>query len=105
MEIRELHLHKFAVFGGECSPYFPADERRGMPRRAARQTKLFQNNLLIYGDNLKVLRNPHLFREESVDLVYLDPPFKPMEKYNVLFRARAGTPAAAQVRLGTKQTT
>jgi site-specific DNA-methyltransferase (adenine-specific) len=70
-----------------------------MARKAARtQSKLFQNNLLVYGDNLKVLRHPHLFREESVDLVYLDPPFKPAEKYNVLFRAKKGTPAAAQVR-------
>lgn len=71
-----------------------------MARRAARsQSKLFQDkNLLIYGDNLKVLRNPMLFVDGSVDLVYLDPPFKPMEKYNVLFRARSGTPAAAQVR-------
>jgi site-specific DNA-methyltransferase (adenine-specific) len=68
-------------------------------RRAARsQTKLFQGNLLIYGDNLKVMRNPALFREESIDLVYLDPPFKPTEKYNVLFRPRTDIGGAAQVR-------
>lgn len=71
-----------------------------MARKAARsQTKLFQDkNLLIYGDNLKVLRNPMLFVDESVDLVYLDPPFKPTEKYNVLFRPRKDTGGAAQVR-------
>ncbi|HZQ29119.1 MAG TPA: DNA methyltransferase [Acidimicrobiales bacterium] len=42
------------------------------------------------------------FPDESVDLVYLDPPFKPNEQYNVLFRDRgaegASTPSAAQVR-------
>jgi site-specific DNA-methyltransferase (adenine-specific) len=54
--------------------------------------------LLVYGDNLRVLRESPFFRDESVDLVYLDPPFKHAEKYNVLFRAKSGTPAAAQVR-------
>jgi site-specific DNA-methyltransferase (adenine-specific) len=71
-----------------------------MPRpRPRAQTTLFRDrNLLVYGNNLAVLRNPHYFPSESVDLVYLDPPFKPNERYNVLFRARGGTPAAAQVR-------
>lgn len=71
-----------------------------MPRPKPRaQAQLFRDrNLLVYGNNLAVLRNPRYFPPESVDLVYLDPPFKPNEKYNVLFRSRAGTPAAAQVR-------
>jgi adenine specific DNA methylase Mod len=68
-----------------------------MPRGGPAQQKLFENRL-FYGDNLRILRTPGYIREESVDLVYLDPPFKPTEKYNVLFRARSGTPAAAQVR-------
>ena len=33
-------------------------------------------NILYYGDNLQILRNPHYFPDESVDLIYLDPPFK-----------------------------
>lgn len=50
-------------------------------------------NLLYYGDNLDVLRR--YVRDESVDLVYLDPPFKSNQDYNVLF-AEHGTKAAAQ---------
>lgn len=53
------------------------------------------DNLLFYGDNLDVLRR-HL-ADESVDLVYLDPPFKSDHNYNVLFAAKDGTQAAAQI--------
>jgi DNA modification methylase len=52
-------------------------------------------NLLYYGDNLDVLRR-HV-RDESVDLVYLDPPFNSNASYNVLF-AEHGTQSAAQIR-------
>ena len=52
-------------------------------------------NLLYYGDNLDVLRR-HV-KDESVDLVYLDPPFKSNQDYNVLFAER-GTKAAAQIK-------
>jgi 16S rRNA G966 N2-methylase RsmD len=38
------------------------------------------------GDNLKWLRDPKIFPEASVDLVYLDPPFNSNADYNVLFR-------------------
>ena len=40
-------------------------------------------NVLYYGDNLDVLRR-HV-ADESVDLVYLDPPFNSNATYNVLF--------------------
>ena len=40
-------------------------------------------NHLYYGDNLDVLRK-HI-DPESVDLVYLDPPFNSNASYNVLF--------------------
>jgi DNA modification methylase len=53
-------------------------------------------NLLYYGDNLDVLRK-HI-KNETVDLIYLDPPFKSDQSYNVLFRERDGTQSAAQVR-------
>ncbi len=73
-----------------------------MPRQRERashsQPRLISGNLLIYGDNLRVMRESPFFRDDSVDLVYLDPPFKHDEKYNVLFRARTGTPSQAQVR-------
>ena len=52
-------------------------------------------NQLFYGDNLEVLQQ-HI-DAESVDLVYLDPPFKSNADYNVLFSERDGTQAAAQV--------
>ena len=52
-------------------------------------------NLLYYGDNLDVLRR-HV-GDESVDLVYLDPPFNSKASYNVLF-AEHGVQAAAQIK-------
>ena len=56
-------------------------------------------NLLYYGDNLDVLRR-HV-RDETVDLVYLDPPFKSNQDYNVLFAERDGTQSAAQIKAFT----
>jgi site-specific DNA-methyltransferase (adenine-specific) len=53
------------------------------------------DNHLFYGDNLDVRRR-HI-RDESVDLVYLDPPFKSDQNYNVLFAAKDGHQAAAQI--------
>lgn len=50
---------------------------------------------LYYGDNLEVLRR--YIKDESVDLIYLDPPFKSNQDYNVLF-AEHGTKAAAQIK-------
>jgi site-specific DNA-methyltransferase (adenine-specific) len=52
-------------------------------------------NLLYYGDNIDVLRR-HV-DDESVDLIYLDPPFNSDANYNVLFAERDGTKAAAQI--------
>ena len=50
-------------------------------------------NLLYYGDNLDVLRG-HV-KDETVDLVYLDPPFNSNATYNVLFAEQDGHRAAA----------
>ncbi len=52
-------------------------------------------NQLYYGDNLRVLREE--IRDESVDLVYLDPPFNSAANYNVLFRESSGEQSAAQI--------
>ena len=52
-------------------------------------------NTLFYGDNLDVLKR-HV-KDESVDLVYLDPPFNSNANYNVLFAAKDGHQAAAQI--------
>ena len=52
-------------------------------------------NQLYFGDNLDVLRE-HV-PDESVDLIYLDPPFNSNATYNVLFRERSGEQSAAQI--------
>jgi hypothetical protein len=54
-----------------------------------------EKNCLYYGDNLAVLRE-HI-KDESVDLIYLDPPFNSRQDYNVLFAERDGTRSAAQI--------
>jgi len=53
-------------------------------------------NVLYYGDNLDILRN-HI-PDESVDLVYLDPPFNSQQQYNVLLREHSGEMSTAQIR-------
>ena len=53
-------------------------------------------NLLYYGDNLDVLRR--YVPAESVDLVYLDPPFNSNADYNVFFAEQDGTRSAAQIK-------
>jgi site-specific DNA-methyltransferase (adenine-specific) len=53
-------------------------------------------NTLYYGDNLDVLRR-HI-PDESVDLVYLDPPFNSNQDYNVLFAEHNGDRSAAQIK-------
>lgn len=56
-----------------------------------------ERNLLLYGDNLPFLMDASLMPDESVDLVYLDPPFNSNASYNVLFKEVSGTPSAAQI--------
>jgi site-specific DNA-methyltransferase (adenine-specific) len=53
-------------------------------------------NRLLFGDNLKWLRDPKIFPDASVDLVYLDPPFNSNADYNVLFREESGEASQAQ---------
>ena len=45
-------------------------------------------NTLYYGDNLEILRK--YIKDESVDLIYLDPPFNSKANYNVLFKDESG---------------
>lgn len=54
-------------------------------------------NRLYYGDNLDILRR--YVADESVDLVYLDPPFNSQASYNVLFAEKSGKRAAAQIKV------
>ena len=52
-------------------------------------------NRLYFGDNLDILRQ-HV-ADESVDLIYLDPPFNSNANYNVLFREPSGELSSAQI--------
>ena len=52
-------------------------------------------NRLYYGDNLDVLR-AHV-RDESVDLIYLDPSFNSNASYNILFKSPTGAGADASI--------
>lgn len=52
-------------------------------------------NTLYYGDNLEILRK--YIKDESVDLIYLDPPFNSQRAYNVIFDDKTGEKSAAQI--------
>ncbi len=54
-----------------------------------------KTNVLYYGDNLNILRE-HI-PDESIDLIYLDPPFNSKRSYNVLFRESSGAASEAQI--------
>lgn len=54
-----------------------------------------EKNILYYGDNLFVLRES--IADESIDLVYLDPPFNSKRSYNVLFQTPKGHKSEAQI--------
>jgi site-specific DNA-methyltransferase (adenine-specific) len=54
-----------------------------------------KKNTLYYGDNLDVLRK-HV-ATESVDLIYLDPPFNSKRDYNLLFKTPKGMESDAQI--------
>ncbi len=52
-------------------------------------------NTLYYGDNFDILQK--YIKDESVDLIYLDPPFNSNRGYNVLFKEESGKSSAAQI--------
>jgi site-specific DNA-methyltransferase (adenine-specific) len=54
-----------------------------------------RSNVLYYGDNLEVLRK--YVRDETVDLIYLDPPFNSKADYNILFKESTGEQSTAQI--------
>ena len=45
--------------------------------------KPIDKNTLFYGDNLDILRE--YIPDESIDLIYLDPPFNSSRSYNVFY--------------------
>jgi len=56
-----------------------------------------EKNSLYYGDNLDVLQR--YVKDESVDLVYLDPPFNSRQDYNVLFAEKDGSQSSLNTQL------
>ncbi|MBM4300316.1 MAG: site-specific DNA-methyltransferase [Deltaproteobacteria bacterium] len=53
-------------------------------------------NVLYYGDNLDILRR--YIKDETIDLIYLDPPFKSNQDYNILFPEKNGSRSKAQIK-------
>ena len=62
--------------------------------KRGQRMKPITKNTLFYGDNLTILRD-HI-TDESVDLIYLDPPFNSSRYYNVLFKDEYGTDSEAR---------
>lgn len=56
-----------------------------------------KQNKLYYGDNLSVLKN--VIKSESVDLIYLDPPFNSSRDYNQIFTNNGGEKSKAQIKV------
>lgn len=54
-----------------------------------------ETNVLYYGDNLEILRK--YIPDNSIDLIYLDPPFNSNATYNILFKELTGEPSQAQI--------
>ena len=57
---------------------------------------MMSENILYYGDNLDILRK--YIKDETVDLIYLDPPFNSNKDYNVIFREPTGERSEAQMK-------
>jgi site-specific DNA-methyltransferase (adenine-specific) len=57
-----------------------------------------KTNVLYYGDNLDILRK--YIPENSIDLIYLDPPFNSKKDYNILFKD-GGVESEAQIKAFT----
>ncbi len=58
-----------------------------------------KTNVLYYGDNLEILRN--YIPDNSIDLIYLDPPFNSKKDYNILFKENGGVESEAQIKAFT----
>jgi site-specific DNA-methyltransferase (adenine-specific) len=54
---------------------------------------------LFYGDNLEIMRK--YLKDETVDLIYLDPPFNSKADYNLLFKEESGERSVSQIKAFT----
>ncbi|PIU56408.1 MAG: site-specific DNA-methyltransferase, partial [Chloroflexi bacterium CG07_land_8_20_14_0_80_51_10] len=55
-----------------------------------------ETNVLYYGDNLEILRK--YIPDNSIDLIYLDPPFSSKKDYNIIFKEPSGKALEAQIK-------
>lgn len=76
-------------------PFFSGRRSGGGARLFVYNRPTMSGNVLYYGDNLQILRE--YVPDESVDLIYLDPPFNSAANYNVLFQEKSGEQSAAQI--------
>ena len=60
-----------------------------------REMDNLKTNILYYGDNLRILRE-HI-PSNSIDLIYLDPPFNSKRDYNVIFNEEGNQESEAQI--------
>jgi len=54
------------------------------------------DNILYYGDNLNVLRR--YIQVDTIDLIYLNPPFNSKATYNILFGEQNGSMTVSQIK-------
>ena len=71
------------------------DSGSEVPQVVTTPTPPAWRNKLYFGDNLPIMREN--IPDESVDLIYLDPPFNSNATYNVLFREHDSSESAAQI--------
>jgi len=80
-----------------CDNFHPkADKAKGSVLVPNISSQMSIMNTLYFGDNLELLKN-HI-ADNSVDLIYLDPPFNSNRDYNVLFKEQSGSESPAQIK-------
>src|ERR1700730_9403444 len=83
---------------GSSDPYLIDNPHSGLPwdcgGSAVSKSSSVSGNRLYFGDNLDVLRE--YVPGESVDLVYLDPPFNSQAHYNLVFESPTDERSSAQ---------
>ena len=81
------------VTSGRIAPQ--SNKKEGTTMSMPHSPQPITENTLFFGDNLYIL--PQYFPTESVDLIYLDPPFNSNRNYNVLFKDELGEESEAQI--------
>ena len=59
-----------------------------------KNSNILQSNILYYGDNLQLMKE---LPSDSIDLIYLDPPFNSKRNYNVMYKSMTGLEVPEQV--------